>query len=484
MGTKSSFFKGVAFIAAAKYSGILVNLLVTGILARILSPSDFGIVAIATVFIVFFSLLSDFGIAPAIIQFKQLVYNDLCSIFGFTFWIGVILGGMFFGVSPFIASFYNEPSLQNICSCLSLQILFATLNIVPQALLLREKKFSVIAVRNVSIQVLCGGIAIMVALHGAGIYALLVSPIIGTLLNLLVNVAYMRLRIRLIPSMQPIKLIASYSIYQFLFNVVNYFGRNLDKLIIGKVLGTAQLGYYEKSYRLMLMSIDNITNVFTPVLHPYLSDSQNDLTRILSIYNRMTKALFQAAFVIAIALFMCGRELILLVFGPQWEAAIPCFTILTFSVISQIPSVSTGSILQACNRTDLLFRLGLLNVIIVIIGLLCVVYFGGTIEAVSVIFVITAYVTAFNSFFAVYKFCFHTSPRPLLNMIIKPLLFYFSTMLLYLLGKELFSFSNSLITSLMVKLGLWGILSFIYLQCFTVYKPLNYAEQFLNKNKK
>lgn len=476
MSIKSKFFKGVVFIAAAKYSGILVNLLVTGILARILSPSDFGIVAIATVFIVFFSLLSDFGIAPAIIQFNQLEHNDLCSIFGFTFWIGIILGSIFFGSSSFIASFYGESVLQDICRCLSLQILFATLNTVPQALLFREKKFGVIAIRNVSIQVLCGGIAIMAALNGAGIYALLVSPILGTMLNLLVNVAYMRLRIRFVPSMQPIKLIASYSIYQFLFNVVNYFGRNLDKLIIGKVLGTVQLGYYEKSYRLMLMSIDNITNVFTPVLHPYLSDSQNDLARIFSIFNRMTKLLFQAAFVMAIALFMCGRELILLVFGPQWEAAIPCFTILTFSVISQIPSVSTGSILQACNRTNLLFRLGFLNVMIAIVGLLCAVYFYGTIEAVSVIFVITAYMAAFNSFYTLYKYCFHTSLRPLWDMITRPLLFYITVMVIYLFTKNIFTFPDNLLASLTIKIILWGSMTLIYLQYFTEYKPSKYIQ--------
>lgn len=468
-GTKKSFIKGIGYIAIAKYSGIIINLLITSILARILTPSDFGMVAIATVFIVFFSLLSDMGIAPAIIQFKQLTKEDFASIFGFTFWIALFLSLLFYLISPLIAQFYVEPKLTNICRILSLQIFFATLNIVPQALLLREKKFNVIAIRNITIQVICGIFAIIWAYNGGSIYALLVSPVVGTGLALLVNTMCMKIRISLLFSTTPIKLISSYSIYQFLFNFVNYFGRNLDKIIIGKVISVSSLGYYEKSYRLMQMPIENINGVIAPVLHPYLSDCQNDLNKMHSIYNKMTKILLTIGFLMAGILFMCSRELVLIVFGEQWEAAVPCFRILSLSVATQISTVSIGSFLQACNQTKLLFKLGLLNVVIAIIGLLVSACIFHSIEAISVAFVITAFISAINSFYAIYHFCFQANLRYLLCISVKPVIVLLIMILVSVL-LNIAQIETNQFLSLFLKLLIYGSISFIYLIYFTDYQ--------------
>lgn len=162
-----------------------------------------------------------------------------------SFWVAVVLAFAFFLLAPLIAFFYEQPILTNICRWLSLQVFFTTFNIVPNSLLLREKKFNIIAYRNVSIQLLCGTLAVWAAFTGWGIYALIITPILSAIITLIVNVYYMKLSIRFKPDIAPMKLIFSYSVYQFLFDLVNYFGRNLDKLIIGKFINVAQLGYYE-----------------------------------------------------------------------------------------------------------------------------------------------------------------------------------------------------------------------------------------------
>lgn len=475
MSTQRSFFKGMAFIAAAKYSGIVVSLIVTSILARLLSPADFGVVAISTVFIVFFSLLSDMGIGPAIIQFKQLTKDDFRSIFGFSFWVALMLSVFFFAISPLIADFYGQPILVNICSWLSLQIFFTTLNIVPNALLLRGKKFNVIAYRNVSIQVLCGALAVWAAFSGWGIYALILNPILNAFVTLFINVYYMKLTMRVIPRMAPIKIIFSFSAYQFLFNFVNYFGRNLDKLIIGKVINVVQLGYYEKSYRLMQMPIANINGVFDPVLLPFLSDSQNDLERILSVYNRMTHILIYISFPLATVLFCCSKEIILLLFGTQWLPAIPCFTILTISIATQIPTCPAGSILQACNKTKLLFKLGNQNVCMAIIALLIAVFSFGTIESVAIAFDIAAFMVAVNTFTTVYNKCFHISSKVIFSMLCKPLFYYFIVAVV-LKGVE-YLIPMHFLLSLSIKSILWFGLTYVFFQKFTIYKPWNYLKQ-------
>ena len=474
---KKVFFKGIAFIGIAKYSGILIQFLIMAILSRLLSPSDFGIVAIATVFIVFFSLLSDFGIAPAIVQFRQLTQSDLRSIFGFTFWVGLLLAILFYAVSPLVAGFYEKETLQNICRLLSFQIFFNTLNIVPNALLFREKKFHIVAYRNVSIQISCGLLASWVAYKGGGIYALLISPIVGSLLNVSVNIYYMRLGIKFFPSKAPLRIIYKFSFYQFLFNFVNYFGRNLDKLIIGKLLNISALGYYDKSYRLMLMPVENINSVLSPVLHPYLSDYQNDSYKIYQIYQRMTQLLLNLSFPLAAILLFTGKELILLIFGPQWLGSVNSFCILTVSIATQIPSVTSGAVLQACNQTRELFYLGILNVSVAITGLLIGAFGFRTIEAVSVAFVLTATLSALNSFYVIYRYCFKVKFIYFLRLLMAPVCFYlFLVCTLYILSGSL---AVGLLASMVVKMAVWGILTLFYFQYLTPYKPLVYLQKYL-----
>lgn len=173
--SKKKFFKDVSYIAATKYSGIILSIIITALLARVLTPEDYGNVAIATVFIVFFTMLGDMGIAPAIVQFKKLSKIDIESIFGFSFWVALLLSIGFFFASNFISNYYSQPILSNICKILCGQIFFTVLNIVPNALLTREKKFKTIAIRNVSIQITVGVLAIYFAYQGIGVYALLIA---------------------------------------------------------------------------------------------------------------------------------------------------------------------------------------------------------------------------------------------------------------------------------------------------------------------
>lgn len=109
---KSQLFSGVFYTALAKYSGVVISLVVAGILARLLSPDDFGIVAVATVIIAFFNLLTDMGVSPAIVQHKSLTKDDLSDIFSFTIWTGIGISILFFASSWIIADYYQGDTLR------------------------------------------------------------------------------------------------------------------------------------------------------------------------------------------------------------------------------------------------------------------------------------------------------------------------------------------------------------------------------------
>ena len=138
---KSQLFSGVFYTALAKYSGVVISLVVAGILARLLSPDDFGIVAVATVIIAFFNLLTDMGVSPAIVQHKSLTKDDLSDIFSFTVWTGIGISILFFASSWIIADYYQSDTLRILCQLLSVNLFFASATIVPGAMFYRNKEF-------------------------------------------------------------------------------------------------------------------------------------------------------------------------------------------------------------------------------------------------------------------------------------------------------------------------------------------------------
>ena len=157
---KSQLFSGVFYTALAKYSGVFISLVVAGILARLLSPDDFGIVAVATVIIAFFNLLTDMGVSPAIVQHKSLTKDDLSDIFSFTIWTGIGISILFFASSWIIADYYQSNTLRTLCQLLSVNLFFASATIVPGALFYRNKEFKFIAIRSFVIQISAGAAAV------------------------------------------------------------------------------------------------------------------------------------------------------------------------------------------------------------------------------------------------------------------------------------------------------------------------------------
>ena len=183
---KKQLLSGVFYTALAKYSGIVISLVISAILARLISPDDFGIVAIATVLIAFFNLFTDIGISPAIVQHKELSKKDLSNIFMFTFWIGLLLSILFFFSAWFIAAYYVLGILLFICQLFSMNIHFASFNIVPNALFYRNKEYKLLALRSFQIQVIFGVLSIFPALTKAKFYPILITPVLSSIIIFIV----------------------------------------------------------------------------------------------------------------------------------------------------------------------------------------------------------------------------------------------------------------------------------------------------------
>lgn len=477
---KKQMTVGIFFTAIAKYSNIFISLIVTAILARILSPEEFGIVAIATVIIVFFNMLTEIGIGPAIIQNKELNNDDLSNIFSFTIWFGLVLTIIFVLLARPISIYYETPLLETLSYYLSIAIFFNSAQILPNALIYKDKDFKFIAIRSFSIQLFAGILAVVSVFLGFGIYALLINPILSSILLFIISYIKKPIKFKLLFKFKALNKILSFSVYQFFFNLINYFSRNLDKLIIGKYLNNTMLGYYEKSYRLMMLPLQTITHVVSPVMHPIFSDLQNDYKKLSDSYLKIVKLLAYISFPLSVLLFFTSRELVLLIFGMLWENSILSFQILSFSVGFQIILSTSGPIFQAANSTKILFLSGLFSTILTVIAILIGVFYFKTIEAVSFGIMISIIINFFQAYYLMYNIIFKLNLIKLLKCIFLPLLI--SVFLFFLLwGIQYLTFGFNMILSLSIKsiLSLFFVVFFMW--AFKVYDIKALAFNLINR---
>ena len=453
---KDNIKRGLFWTAVDKYSGQIIAIGISMVLARLLTPGDYGIVATATVFLSFLGIFTSIGIGPAVIQRKDLTQEDLNNIFTFTVIIGGICALIAFGSSWLIADFYGNEVLRPVMQIFSIGVFIGAINMVPSALMSKNLRFKEMATRNLLFQIFFGVIGIAAAFMGAGVYALILPSIASSLCSFLYNNHFYPVRINLRFSFVSIKKIFSFSSYLFLFELFTYFSRNLDKVIIGKDISENALGYYEKSYRLMQLPLQNVTAVIYPVLQPVLSSLQDNMKEMSSKCNKIISMIACIGFPLCAILYFCGEEIVIVMFGDQWGPSIPTFKILSLSVPFMMILYPTGPFFFASNLSKTLFYTGIINTTVTICGYIIAIYIDKTTEAIAWSVSITVILNSINSYFNLYNRVMKASLVPLLKGFIRPMTCTILVFCTYI-GYEYMSLHLPLFASLVVK-GLIGLL--------------------------
>jgi PST family polysaccharide transporter len=337
--------------------------------------------------------MADMGLGSAIIQKKSLLDSDIESIFSFSFYLAVILAVGFSLFSIPLSIIYANYVYRYLGLILAVSLFFNTLNTVPNALLLKDKKFIVIGLRLVIVNVSSSFLTILLAYFGFRYYALVLNSVISAFFTFIWNYKSKPVKFRLKFKKTSIMKIKNYSGFLFSFNIINYFTRNLDNLLIGKFWGNVPLAYYDKAYRLMIYPVQNLTNVITPVLHPILSEYQNNKKYVYEKFLLTVKILSLLGVFISVYCFFSSNEIILIVFGPKWKESIPCFKWLSISIWAQMINATSGTMFETLTKTKLQFKRGIFIAVVTSIAILAGLL-TGSLQKISI------YVTiAFNIHF-------------------------------------------------------------------------------------
>lgn len=388
--------KAVAWTAIAKYSTAALQLVFAAILSRILTPEEYGTVAVINVFVVFFQLFCDMGFGTAVIQDRELTIKQTNDIFTWTIYIGIALQVLFIGASFPIAYFYEDSIYIPLGIILSFTLLLNALNMIPNAVMLKLKRFKSITFRTITASIIASLLTIFLAFKGWGVYALVFQSLFTILIVFVWNELSVKLKVVLKPDFASIKRIWGYSLYQFLSQLLNYFNRNLDQLLIGKFFSKADLGHYNKSYHLMQMPIAYIPGVVGPALHPLLAEHQDNPKYIYDSYLRILKILSLIGCFVSIWLYYTGGELVILLFGDQWYPAIMPFKILALSVWAQLATNTIAPIYQSIGDTKLMFKSTVFTTILIVSSIILGCYLGSILTVaicVSCAYIINYFLT-------------------------------------------------------------------------------------------
>jgi PST family polysaccharide transporter len=202
---------------------------------------------------------------------------------------------------------------------------------------------------------LAGALAIALAAHGFGASALIVFNVTTSAITTIWSLVAARIPLGNLHFLTPLRRILSFAGFQAGFGIINYFSRNLDNFVVGKVLGMDALGFYDKAYKLTTYPLSYLASIVGTVLQPYLAESQDHLPYVFKQWKKTAKLLSLIGVPLAVIIVSCASEITTILYGSQWELSIPILQILGLSVYFQIVNNPTGAIFQSTNRTDLLF---------------------------------------------------------------------------------------------------------------------------------
>ncbi len=359
MSLRRSAISGVKWSSISDFGRRALSLLTTIILARLLAPADFGLVAMAAVVLGFIELFKDLGTATAVIQRKDTTQALLASVFWLNAAFGLAAAMVLYLLAPLLGVFYREPQVVPLLQVLSLSFLLSGLSVLQQSLLERSLEFEKLARVEIGTALFAALVGITAALYGHGAWSLVYQMLAGNLLATLLLWSASRWR----PSWQfdweQIRSVMGFSLNLTGFSIFNYFARNADKFLIGRFLGSQDLGYYDLAYRLMQYPLQGISAVIGRVMFPLYSRMQDDDRQFGRIYLKVASAIALISFPIMLGLTALAGPFVLTLFGPAWTPVIPLLLILAPLGALQSIGTTAGTIYEAKGRTDWLLWWGI-----------------------------------------------------------------------------------------------------------------------------
>ena len=377
----------------------LRNFIVTLILARLLTPADFGLVSMAMVLNSILDFFVDFGFSSAIIRKERISETETSTVF----WLNIIIGGicslLVFCCAPLFSWFYEMPQLESVVRVTSWSFFISSFGTLQTALFQRMLNFRVPFKAKLISSIVSGLLGITLAICGFGVWALVFSNLSGWLLYSIAIWMMSTWRPQLVFKPREVVDMVSFGWKMTLSTFINRIFRQMDTLIIGKIYSAASLGLFNRAQSLNNLVIDYSFSSIRSVMLPSLSKLQNDDEALRYSVLKLLNVISFLTFLFAGLMYICADDLILLFYGNQWEGAIEIFQILGLFSISMCLPVVFDTVMTVANRMNMYLWSSILRSSLLIFAIPFGIYYGlmAYVWAISIVGIIKLVPTLFTT---------------------------------------------------------------------------------------
>lgn len=392
MSNKNKVVSNMIWRFAERCGAQGVAFIVSLVLARLLDPETYGIVALVTVFTAILQVFVDSGMANALIQKKNADDLDFSTAFYFNLTVCIVLYlGMFFA-APLIADFYNMPDLTPVVRVLSLTIVVSGVKNVQQAYVSRHLKFKLFFFATLGGTVGAAIIGIIMAYCGMGVWALVAQQLFNVILDTIILWITVKWRPKAMFSMERLKGLFGYGWKLLVSGLLDTVYNNVRQLIIGKFYSSADLAFFNKGKQFPNLIITNINTSIDSVLLPVISTAQDDLTRVKAMTRKAIKTSSFVIWPLVMGMAACAEPIVRILLTDKW---LPCvFYLQIFCFTYGFWPVHTANLnaIKAVGRSDIFLKLEIQKKIIGVISILVALPFG--VQAIAIAYGLTSPINA------------------------------------------------------------------------------------------
>lgn len=365
---KERTIKGGFLTVSSQGIKLCLNTVSTIFLARLLSPNDFGLIAMVNVFIGFVSQFKDLGLSMATVQKENIDNSQVSNLFWINVFLSICISICSIIISPLVVWFYNEPKVHMITIVISCTFIFGGFSAQHSALLKRQMRYDLLAYIQIISMFFGILIALFIAYSGAGYWALVGLSITQNATSMILHWSFLPWVPSLPKKGTGLRPLLSFGKNLTGFSLFNYLARNADNFIIGKWIGPSNLGIYSKAYNLLLLPLQQIAAPIGSVAIPSLSRLNKEPIKYRQAFLQFQSKLSIIIIPAMTFLLIAADSVVLLILGNQWKEAITVFRWLSISGILQGPLNSSGWLFTSQGRTKEMFHWGIVSSIIAIIS--------------------------------------------------------------------------------------------------------------------
>ena len=373
---KQKTVSGLIWSFVDTMAGQGITFIVGIILARLLSPREFGLIGMLTVFIAVSQSFIDSGFSNALIRKKDCSNTDYSTVFYFNLAVGVLFFILLYLSAPPISGFFNEPELTAILQVMGVVLIIDSLTIIQRTILTKRIDFKLQARISVIASIGSGFVAIAMAFNGFGVWALVAQRLVKQGLNSLFLWIWNRWKPLLVFSTESFKELFGFGSKLLISGLIDTIYRNVYFLIIGKFFSAQELGFYTKADEFKRLPSQNLNAIIGRVSYPVLSTMQDDIPRLRNNYQKLIRSVMFITFILMIGMAAVAEPMIHTLIGAKWEPAIIYLQMLCFVGMMYPLHALNLNMLQVQGRSDLFLKLEIIKKIIAIPTIVIGIFFG------------------------------------------------------------------------------------------------------------